>query len=85
MRLPTVSLNENVAPGLTIAPSSSFASSATLKTRLADDGPRLVVALLTTDVAPSARAAEVVIAGCVTRKASAAERAAPSRPPASVR
>ena len=42
------------------------------------------MASLTTDVAPSARAAAVVSSGCVTRKASAAVRAGPSWPPARV-
>ena len=85
VRLPTVALKENVAPGFTIAPSSSFASRATLKTRLAEEEPRLVVASLTTEVAPSARAAAVVNSGCVTRNASAAVRRVPSCPPARVR
>ena len=46
--------------------------------RFSEESPRLVVAVLTTSVAPSARAAEVVSSGCVTRNASAAVRPAPS-------
>ena len=53
--------------------------------RLADESPRLVVCLLTTVVAPSARACAVVSSGCVTRNASAATRAEPLAAPAVVR
>ena len=53
--------------------------------RFSEESPRLVVCRLTTFVAPSARACEVVSSGCVTRNASAATRALPVCTPAVVR